>query len=296
MLISKKCFGLCLAFSLSFFTAMECNAGGLGIGRIGGGRKNRTSTSSSASTNANGELSIDQLKGYVEQIQGFKKMVDEITKGFPVTKELSEKDYMGALTAFGFNAKGDAKEIASGLLAVSAFDGNIASIKKYLSQNADLNFKSKTGVTPLLLSLFSQKGNKAEIVKLILENNADPDVKITTEELTPLMLIALLPNAGNKQIVKDLIDAKADINARSKHGMTPIILGAALGTNAEALSTMLNYGADKDAKTEAGLTAAAIAILNKNGDVKKLFVNAEDVAKDQTKKQANKKARGKLGF
>ena len=102
MLISKKCFGLCLAFSLSFFTAMECNAGGLGIGRIGGGRKNRNSTSSSDSTNANGELSIDQLKGYVEQIQGFKKMVDEITKGFPVTKELSEKLWKKEIYELGY--------------------------------------------------------------------------------------------------------------------------------------------------------------------------------------------------
>ena len=77
-----------------------------GFGKLGG-KKGKTAGSSTSDSKSNSELSMNQLKEYVEQIKGFKQLVDGITKGFPVAKELSEKDYMGSLTAFGFNAKGD---------------------------------------------------------------------------------------------------------------------------------------------------------------------------------------------
>jgi ankyrin repeat protein len=91
--------------------------------------------------------------------------------------------------------------------------GSVEIAEQLLAANADLDAKTKEGRTAL--SLAAELGN-ADLVNLLLdgEKKANPNIADNNDYL-PLHWAA---KTGNTDIAKKLIEAKADVNAKTKEG------------------------------------------------------------------------------
>ena len=99
------------------------------------------------------------------------------------------------------------------------------------------------GVTPLWLA--AQSG-EALVVRLLLDNKADPDAATGTG-VTPLMIASA---SGNPVAVRLLIERGASVNAKEKtFGQTPLIFAAAYN-RPDAIGVLLELGAEIGAATK----------------------------------------------
>lgn len=114
------------------------------------------------------------------------------------------------------------------------------------------------------------KGN-LELVKLLLKHSADPSACSSQHAGCCGLHIAAEKNFVD--VVKCLLDAKVDVNIRSeKQNLTPLISAACCGS-IDAVSLLLDNGADINAQSSTGNTALMLAIDRGKIDVAKLLVN-----------------------
>ena len=66
-------------------------------------------------------------------------------------------------------------------------------------------------------------------------------------------LLAIADNAGPEK-VRQLIQAGANVNAKNKDGLTPLMLAARDNTNPEVLKVLLEAGTDVNAQSKSGWT------------------------------------------
>jgi ankyrin repeat protein len=139
-----------------------------------------------------------------------------------------------------------------------------------LARKADVNIRTKTGLTPLHIA--SEKGFKA-FAELLLANGADLAAR-DSSGATPLHSAI---NSGNKPTVELLLAGKADVNAKTQNGMTPLMKAAQNG-QFEIARLLLEKGAAINAKTDSGANAAwsplHFAIAGNQNDLVKLFLDA----------------------
>ena len=117
-------------------------------------------------------------------------------------------------------------------------NGDIEIIELLISQKADLNICSYEGYSPIMIA--SGYGNK-EIVQLLLKNGAKPDNNCSESNPTALYFAA---KQGFYDIVKILIQYKANINYTDADGMHPIDLINFEKDNMDILKFMVDNGAD----------------------------------------------------
>lgn len=127
-------------------------------------------------------------------------------------------------------------------------------------------------ITPLWLAAQS---SEALLVRLLLDNKAEPDVATSTG-VTPLMIASA---SGNAVVVRLLIERGADPNAKEKtYGQTALMFAAA-SNQPDAIGVLLEKGANISAATKAraplaidggeplgGLTALHYAVRQGNVD------------------------------
>lgn len=161
---------------------------------------------------------------------------------------------------------------ASALAWVAHWDrGDVADL--LIQAGADANAANDLGVTPLALAC---ENASAQMVRRLLEAGAQPALASTTGEV-PLTIAARTGNVdavkallahgapvnavdpASKQtplmwaiseqhpaVTRALLDAGADINARSARGFTPLLFAARNG-DAESAKALLDAGADPNA-------------------------------------------------
>ncbi len=102
----------------------------------------------------------------------------------------------------------------------AAKEGNKSKVEALLAQGADVNARSKYGITPLQLAACSDINiDKLPLVKLLLAKGADVNAKDNLGT-TPLHEAARCN--GSKAIVALLLAQGADVNATNKNGDTPL--------------------------------------------------------------------------
>jgi len=101
-----------------------------------------------------------------------------------------------------------------------------------------------------------------DLVKLFLAAGMSPNVKMANDETMTMFQLALLSLQGKtpqfSEIVKDMVRAGADLNARTPTRMTPL-MQAALACQTEVVKSMIQAGADVNAKDHLGNTARVYA-------------------------------------
>ena len=91
-----------------------------------------------------------------------------------------------------------------------------------------------------------------EVLQVLL--NAGADLEARTENGLTSLLFAARHNE-NPEIVQALLDAGADLEARDEDGWTPLMLAAWVNSNPEVLQVLLDAGADPSTQDNDGKRA-----------------------------------------
>jgi len=119
------------------------------------------------------------------------------------------------------------------------------------------------------LLFFASNYNQKDIVKLLLEAKADVNAPYK-EGITPLYIASEL---GHTEIVKLLLEAKADVNVADKNGATMLYMATAKN-HTEIVKLLLEAKADVNAPYKDDITPLLIACTEGNVEIVKLLLAA----------------------
>ncbi|MDG2383462.1 MAG: ankyrin repeat domain-containing protein [Pirellulaceae bacterium] len=134
--------------------------------------------------------------------------------------------------------------------------GNLAAVKKFLDQGGNVNLQDEPGMTPLHHAVNADwKGSHLTMIKLLIDRGANVKVIDDTHH-TPLHL------ASNKEAAQLLIDAGADVNAKTQRTGETLLHSAAWGAAQghpkshemylELTKMLIDKGADVNVKLKSG--------------------------------------------
>jgi ankyrin repeat protein len=162
----------------------------------------------------------------------------------------------------GANVKAVDNNKMNGLLAASGAN-DLESVHIFVDAGLDVNSKDIAGNTPLMNA--AGRSNLA-MAKLLLSKGADVKAVSASQSnmvkngpiaLGNFTALILASTYGPAELVKTLLDAGADVNAKDVRGMTPLMLAISTDRQDAALiKILLARGADVNAKSNAGETAA----------------------------------------
>jgi len=164
----------------------------------------------------------------------------------------NDLEMVDMLLAAGADAKA-ANEYGATALYAAAGNDDPAMALKLLAAGANPNMGLGSGETPLMLA--SREGHTAT-VHALLEAGADPNVQEKNGRQTALMWA--IAEQHHPDVVKELVEHKADVNVKARTGFTALMF-AARG-DLESTRILLNAGADPNATIpDWGGTALIIA-------------------------------------
>ena len=114
--------------------------------------------------------------------------------------------------------------------------------------------RSNDGWTPLHLAAFM---GHAAAARALLARGAPVDA-VSSNTMANTPLCAALAGRGSADVVRLLLDARADVNFRAALGVTPLHLAASRGAD-PLVHLLLERGADATARMDDGTSPAAIA-------------------------------------
>ncbi|KAK7521455.1 ankyrin repeat-containing domain protein [Phyllosticta citriasiana] len=154
-------------------------------------------------------------------------------------------------------------------LAWAAARGDARGVLTLLSHGADPNILDSQISGPV--SNAAARGYTA-VVRLLLESGACPDPRALSggQKGSPLLVAAR--NGTDTLLLKSLLDFGAEVDARGTDNLTPLI-HAARNDNASFASLLLEYGADINAASSTGATPLTTAITHNSHNVLRLVLD-----------------------
>ncbi|HEY0075638.1 MAG TPA: ankyrin repeat domain-containing protein [Abditibacteriaceae bacterium] len=142
----------------------------------------------------------------------------------------------------------------------AALFGDEGATRKRLAEGVNVNeIDAKTGWTPLMAA--ASRG-KEQVLRLLLEHKAD--VRLTNKNgETALYLASVFGNAG---CIRLLADAGSDVNTFSVKGGNPLLLATAVG-HTSAVLALLDKGANPNVKAKEGAKASPLILASGYGHV-----------------------------
>ncbi|GAX80422.1 hypothetical protein CEUSTIGMA_g7861.t1 [Chlamydomonas eustigma] len=114
----------------------------------------------------------------------------------------------------------------------------------------DINCKNSLGLTPLVAAA---EGGNVELVRLLLQNKADPNFPSTSGNYPLRAAIT----SGDGECIMALVDAGADLDMETARG-TPLTSAASLG-DVSTITMLVDRGAKVDFETRGGVTPLMVA-------------------------------------
>lgn len=136
----------------------------------------------------------------------------------------------------------------------SALEHHHYRIARYLaSAGADVNGLDAFGETALGSAAWMGDANTVRVL-ISLGANVNLEQQSQFHGLSPSgTALAVAASAGRDEICRSLLDAGADVNKQSEHGMTPFLVALARG-DIWCAAAMLDFGADANARDALGET------------------------------------------
>jgi len=132
-----------------------------------------------------------------------------------------------------------------------------------LAAGADVSIKNRFDFNALTIAVAA---NNQDLAALLLDNKADIESESST--LTPLMFAA---SAGNVDMIRFLVKRGAKVNHGVKEGAQTALLSAIYGAHADAVQALVELKADVNAKTKDGDTPLKAAMKGDQDDVVKIL-------------------------
>jgi ankyrin repeat protein len=176
-------------------------------------------------------------------------------------------DVVKLLIAHGADPRA-ADKLQANALHTAAVAADVETLRVLLDAKVDVNARDAADFTPLMVAVAN---GSVDAVKLLLSRGARVnDVSglgevilhaparakngtLALGSFTPLLLAA---PAGSTELVKTLVDAGADVNAKDMRGMTPLMLAIATDHyDLEKIHLLIDKGAQVNVATPEGETA-----------------------------------------
>lgn len=129
--------------------------------------------------------------------------------------------------------------------------GDVTTIKTFLDKGNDIDKKYDKGIPLLFYAIKNDRSH--QVAKYLLNRGANPNEEL--EGVTPLMYAVAYQNY---EIVKALINHKADINSISSDQQTALTF-AIKGRDQKAIQLLVNHGANPNLKIRDNYTAIDLA-------------------------------------
>ena len=149
-------------------------------------------------------------------------------------------------------------------LRAAAMGNDKTTVEMLIEAGVDINAADRAGLTPLMMAA-GWNGNR-RVVELLLAHGAKVNAvsapvmglpsKNGPSEFGKLTALLMSAPFGPPDVIRTLLDAGADANARDVRGMTPLMLAIATDRQDKAvIQMMLEHGADTSIKSNLGETA-----------------------------------------
>ena len=125
--------------------------------------------------------------------------------------------------------------------------------QKVIDHGAHVNAANKDGATPFLIACSKAQ---AELVKLLLKAKADPNITDTDGDTS---LHAAIAADCSEEIIQEIIDHGAEINAVNKRGRTALLLSC-FYRQMDSVKVLLEVGADPTISDEEGFSCLQAAV------------------------------------
>ena len=209
--------------------------------------------------------------------KGDRAAVDRMLEADPSLASAKDENGTSAVLLAHYYGKAD---VAAALLSrtptLDVFDAATAGDAKRVAALVDTdrslaNAVARDGYSPLGLASFFKR---CDVVKVLLERDAKPSVPSRDQGFTPLhSAVATDAGEATAEIVRLLLEAGADPNAKSHEGGTPLHSAAFTG-DLEIAELLLAYGANPNTTGPKGQTALDIARDRRNVEVAALLHHA----------------------
>lgn len=130
----------------------------------------------------------------------------------------------------------------------AAKSGGIAEARAAFLRGESINSRDNHGASALLIAA---KADNISVLRFLLENDANPNMTEKSTGRTPLMAACDL---GNGNMVRLLLERKADANHKDRQGESPLMKAARIGA-ADVVKILIAAGADVNLTDYAGHTA-----------------------------------------
>ena len=158
-------------------------------------------------------------------------------------------------------------------MIMAAKSGHDMIVRRLLTNKANINATSKSGVTALIMAV---SGGHLTVTQTLLRKGADIDCCLEESGMTPLMIAC---EYGHVDIARTLLKNKfVDVNAMNKQGMTPLMIASAKGHD-EIVEMLLHHEPEPwiDMQQKDGFTALMLAAIFGHAEVVKKLVPITDV-------------------
>ena len=157
--------------------------------------------------------------------------------------------------------------------ALEKKDTTVQKVQTLIKFGANVNAR-QYGLTALMRAAYNN--TNPEVVKFLIDAGADVNARVDNAQARGKTALMLSTYSSNPQVVKVLIDAGSDINAQDSIGMTALMHAVTVEAAAEVTKLLINAGADVNLKDENGDTALIYAsrALGANSDVIDLLLGA----------------------
>lgn len=139
-------------------------------------------------------------------------------------------------------------------LHYAVFKGNFEATSFLIKHGADTNAVSVCGQTPLMKAAYTRFAHTIAIVLKLLLEKADPNIT-RKDGRTALMIAA---EAGSSDIVKELLERGAKVNAKDANGWTAAMWASARRFDTTLFPLLESYGADLTLRDQTGRHAGDI--------------------------------------
>lgn len=137
-------------------------------------------------------------------------------------------------------------------LMLAALQRNVECVKYLVSKGASVNAKNRSGWTALLWAVCS---NSLPCVRTLVSSGADVNSVATRSDLSVLKQAVM---CGYVEIAAYLIAIGAMLEARDRHGCTPLMVAVSMN-HPECVKLLISHGANLAAKDLTGGTALSLA-------------------------------------